>query len=72
MALVANARVHGTTGDVPEQRLIEERSALLPLPPSTISGAKRVSTTSIEPTHAFEDESLQHTLAVYDAILEQA
>ena len=72
LVLVANARVHGTTGDVPEQRLIEERSALLPLPPSTISGAKRVSTTSIEPTHPFEDESLQHTLAVYDAILEQA
>jgi len=72
LALVANARVHGTTGDVPEQRLIEERSALLPLPPSTISGDKRVSTTSIEPTHAFEDEPLQHTLSVYDAILEQA
>jgi len=70
--LVANARVHGTTDEVPEQRLVEERAALLPLPPSTIGGAKRVSVTSLEPTQAFEDKPLQHTLAVYDAILEQA
>lgn len=72
MAMVANVRVHGTTDKVPEQRLIEERAALLPLPPSNISGATRLSTTSLEPTKTFEDEPLQHTLAVYDAILEQA
>ena len=72
LSLVANVRVHGTTSKVPEQQLTEERAALLPLPPSTIAGATRVSTTSIEPTQAFEVEPLQHTLAVYEAILEQA
>ena len=72
LALVANARVHGTTGDVPEIRLKEERAALLPLPPSTIGGDKRVSASSIAPTHAFKDQPLQHALAVYDALLEQA
>jgi len=72
LALVANARVHGTTDEIPEKRLVEERKALLPLPPSNISGAMRVAATSLEPTKVFEDEPLQHTLAVYDAILEQA
>ena len=72
LATVANARVHGTTNEVPEQRLAEERDALLPLPPSSINGAKRIALTSIEPTNGFEVEPLQHTLAVYDALLEQA
>jgi len=64
--------VHGTTDEVPEKQLVEERKALLPLPPNNISGAMRVAAASLEPTHAFEDKPLQHTLAVYDAILEQA
>jgi len=71
-ALVANSRVHGTTDEIPEERLVEERKALLPLPPSNISGAMRVAATSLEPANAFENKPLQHTLAVYDAILEQA
>ena len=34
LADIANPRVHGTTGAIPLQRLIEERSALQPLPPA--------------------------------------
>ncbi|MGI6552120.1 MAG: hypothetical protein ACOX37_03300 [Bacillota bacterium] len=29
---VANAKVHGTTGKIPQERLIEERNYLKPLP----------------------------------------
>ena len=72
MALVANARVHGTTDEVPEQRLNEERSALLPLPPCSISGTTLANATTLEPTQPFEDKPLQHALAVYDALLEPA
>lgn len=72
MALVANARLHGTTGEVPEQRLNEERLALLPLPPSDIKGSTLTNTTTLEPTQPFEDKPLQHELAVYDALLESA
>lgn len=72
LALKANARVHGTTDEVPEQRLIIEQESLLPLPPYNYSGCKRASASSIAPGSTFESISLQHTLAVYDAILEQA
>jgi transposase len=34
LADIANQRLHGTTGAIPAQRLIEERSALQPLPPA--------------------------------------
>jgi len=72
MALVANARLHGTTNEVPEHRLTEERSALLPLPPSNISGTTLSNATTLEPTQPFEDKPLQHALTVYDALLESA
>ena len=72
LALKANARVHGTTDEVPEQRLIIEQESLLPLPSYDYSGYKRASVSSITPSSTFESTSLQHTLAVYDAILEQA
>lgn len=71
-ALVANARVHGTTEEVPEQRLGVEQAALLPLPPYDYSGSKRVTESLLTPTSAFPSDPLQHTLEVYDAILEQA
>jgi hypothetical protein len=59
---IANARVHGTTQAVPAVRLAEERAVMLPAPalkaaPAT---AQRV---------AMPVESLQHPLAVYDALL---
>lgn len=60
---VANARVHGTTGAVPALRLAEERSVMLPAPSlrSNLAITSRV---------AVPVESLQHPLAVYDALLE--
>ena len=72
LALKANARVHGTTNEVPEQRLIAEQESLLPLPPYDYSGCKRASVSPVAPRSTFESVSLQHNLAVYDAILEQA
>jgi transposase len=63
---VANTRRHATTGERPAVRLAAEQAALLPLPAQT-------------PTLAVPDnrrvvprESLQHPLAVYDALLEVA
>ena len=70
LALVANARVHGTTNEVPEHRLYTEREAFLPLPPHTLGGTPRAVTTAILPSTAFADAPLQHTLAVYDSLLE--
>ena len=60
---VANVRVHATTGAVPAQRLIEEQAVMLPTPPlgDEIRPPTRV---------AIPVESLQHPLAVYDALLE--
>lgn len=52
---IANARVHGTTQAVPAVRLADERAVMLPAPT-----AQRV---------ALPVESLQHPLAVYDALL---
>jgi transposase len=64
---VANARVHATTGERPDRRLTLERSALLPLPSQ--SGQTLSASASIRPLPI---ESLQHPLAVYDALLEVA
>lgn len=72
LSLVANARVHGTTDEVPEQRLTIERQSLLPLPPYGYSGSRHSGMSPIIPVTTFESESLQHTLSVYDAILEPA
>lgn len=62
---VANARIHGTTGDRPAHRLATERHLLLPLPV-----AQRI----VLPTSAARGpmpfESLQHPLSVYQALLE--
>lgn len=60
---VANARVHGTTGAVPALRLAEERAVMLAAPALKAAPAapQRV---------ALPVESLQHPLAVYDALLE--
>jgi transposase len=72
LALTANRRVHGTTGEVPEQRLLEEQKALQPLP------GRRLGTTSLMtgPDRSFQStfpvETLQHPLSVYEDLLELA
>jgi transposase len=60
---VANERVHGTTGEVPAVRLAQERAVMLPAP--ALKAPPRVTTKVALPV-----ESLQHPLAVYDALLE--
>jgi transposase len=60
---VANQRVHGTTGAVPAVRLAEERAVMLPAP--ALKAPPRVAAKVALPV-----ESLQHPLAVYDALLE--
>lgn len=60
---VANERVHGTTGAVPAVRLAEERAEMLPAP--ALKAPPRIATKVAVPV-----ESLQHPLAVYDALLE--
>jgi len=60
---VANERVHGTTGEVPSARLAEERAVMLSAP--ALKAPARVATRVATPL-----ESLQHPLAVYDALLQ--
>ena len=72
LSLTANTRVHGTTDEIPEQRLTIERQSLLPLPSYSYGGTKHTGVSSLTPVSEFESESLQHTLAVYDSILESA
>ena len=60
---VANARVHATTQAVPTVRLAEERAIMLPAPALAACAA-------VPQRVALPIESLQHPLAVYDALLE--
>lgn len=62
---VANARIHAATGERPDRRLALERAALLPLPQDTM-----VPRTASSPPRPLPIESLQHPLAVYEALLE--
>jgi transposase len=67
---VANARVHGTTGEVPNVRLQIEREHLQPLPVSVAASPPiRVVCDSRVP---LPYESLQHPLSVYESLLEVA
>ncbi|XYX41324.1 IS21 family transposase [Candidatus Erwinia dacicola] len=63
----ANTRVHGTTGVAPEQRMPRERATLLPLPKVTLALPAPVPVLSQRPVPS---ESLQHSLATYQALLE--
>lgn len=63
---VANARVHGTTGERPDQRLLIERVALMALP-SVAGPSPRTAPAQCWPLPI---ESLQHPLSVYDELLE--
>ena len=60
---VANARVHATTKAVPAVRLVEERAVMLPAP--ALKALAPMRQRVVLPV-----ESLQHPLAVYDALLE--
>src|SRR5215218_7970425 len=64
---IANARVHGTTQQIPAEALIAERLALLPLPRTLPTAAINVGVTVPTPT-----ESIQHPLTVYRQLLEVA
>jgi transposase len=67
---VANARVHGTTGEVPNVRLELERAKLQPLPATVASSPPiAVSRRTVVP---IPHESLQHPLSVYQSLLEVA
>ncbi len=66
LAEVANARIHGTTGERPDRRLSIERAALIPLPRSSVPSAP-LPAPSRRPIPV---ESLQHPLSVYESLLE--
>jgi transposase InsO family protein len=63
---IANVRRHATTGERPAVLLATEQAALLPLP--TQAPALAVP----DNRRVLPRESLQHPLAVYDALLEVA
>ncbi|HEY6291360.1 MAG TPA: IS21 family transposase, partial [Terriglobia bacterium] len=62
---VANARVHATTKERPDRRLVLERAALLPLPHSVAPVPPALRSAWPLPV-----ESLQHPLSVYEALVE--
>ena len=70
LAVTANVRVHGTTGEVPGDRLVLEREALQSLPPTWLAGQPRANQTERPLTTQFPVETLQHPLSIYDALLE--
>ena len=72
LAMTANARVHGTTGEVPSERLVQEREALQSLPPSLFTGEPRAVAPDRALSNAFPIEPLQHPLSVYEDLLEPA
>jgi transposase len=71
LATKANARIHGTTGEVPDDRLLAEQSALQALPATALGGQVRLRSSGRPLVARFPIESLQHPLSVYDELLEQ-
>lgn len=64
---VANNRIHATTGERPDRRMVAERSALLALPNLYQPTAVQVDVNrSVRPMPL---ERLQHPLSVYNALL---
>jgi transposase len=69
----ANAREHGTTGEVPADQLLIERQSLQALPPRYADGRSRQSTPTHRPLRDhWPVERLQHPLSTYEALLEPA
>ncbi len=71
LATKANARIHGTTGEVPDERLLAEQAALQALPATALGGQVRLRSSGRPRVARFPIESLQHPLSVYDELLEQ-
>ena len=65
LTMTANARVHGTTGDIPNQRMLLEQTHLLPLP----MRIGNVMHSRVNRTLPVPIESLQHPLSIYDQLL---
>lgn len=63
---VANARVHGTTGAVPAERLVAEREALQPVPSPYGGRSAREVLDPVPPRRPIV--GLQHPLSVYEAL----
>jgi hypothetical protein len=59
-----NARIHGTTQEAPNHRLIKEKEVLLPLPIRTGNVVVARSLNNMP----MPIESLQHPLSTYDAL----
>jgi hypothetical protein len=70
LAIKANARIHGTTDEIPADRLTTEQPALQVLPPKRLGGQTRLRSTDRLPITRFPVESLQHPLSVYEDLLE--
>lgn len=71
LALKANSRTHGTTGEVPETRLCREVAELQILPPAYVSGEPRSKHRDSAFITEYPIEQLQHPLSTYQALLEQ-
>ena len=70
LALTANARVHASTGEVPNEQLEQERAALQTLPRTRLAGQPRFTDSDRALTRPFPVAPLQHPLSVYEALLE--
>jgi transposase len=70
LAVTANVRTHGTTGEIPAERLHQERKALQGLPPAYLSGQPRAGQVEHHFISGFSAEPLQHPLSVYEELLE--
>jgi len=66
---VANRRLHATTGEIPAEQLVLERTHLRPLPLSALPLPIVQRRTSRVPTPI---ESLQHPLSMYEQLLRVA
>lgn len=71
---VANVRIHATTGDLPADRLLVERSLLGPLPPpwrgQLPSAAMPAAAVRHERPEPLPEAPAQHPLQVYETLLE--
>lgn len=78
LGTVANRRVHGTTGRVPAEALLEERPALQDLPRAytgqvlgAAPGAPVSAPSAAAPASTRQAVRLQHPLALYEALLRE-
>ncbi len=72
LSVTANIRVHGTTGEIPAERLAVEQAAMQPLPRRRLSEGDKPDVAERSFPSTFPVETLQHPLSVYQALLESA